>query len=294
MLEDFFKRQLAVWPEVQRRYDELKDVEIKALTGSELGDVALAAQWNPARIVSTGAKIDRKSLAERPCFLCAKNRPKEQFALDVEGEFELLVNPFPILPMHFTVPALRHRPQTIRESYGELWRLLERFPRFMFFYNGPKCGASAPDHAHFQGGTSGVVPLQKEWPKLSQRLTEVHSTIGGTLSRLDGWPCKAWVIESSTAVADESLFGWLYEQMPMGADDTEPMMNIVAWRTEDRQLCVIFPRAKHRPNGYPEPMISPGALDMAGLMITPRRDDFDWIDSRRAAHILAECGTEND
>jgi len=283
--EAFFEQQLSQWAEVRQRYEQNR----VSVVSRELS--FLRCQYNPARIRSTGAKTDKQSIAERPCFLCAHNRPAEQMSMPLGDGFELLVNPFPILPMHFTVAATDHRLQAIRGHYGVLRSLIQRFPKLMFFYNGPKCGASAPDHAHFQGGTSGMVPLQSEWPRLKNQLTVVKETDGGRLVSIDGWPCQAFAIISSSADADDQLFYWLYDRLPMHDDDTEPGMNIVAWQEEGQQVSVVIPRRKHRPAAYPEPTISPGALDMAGLIITPREEDFQRLDFDMAVSILKECGT---
>ena len=153
----FFNRQLEKWEDARHRFRDLKHVETQQL--SEL----IKLQWNPARIVSTGAKIDKKTLGDRPCFLCDKNRPKVQMAKQIDDRFQLLVNPFPILPIHFTIPAKKHQPQAIYKNYGEMHRFLSLHSELMVFYNGPKCGASAPDHLHFQAGTSGILPLQTNW-----------------------------------------------------------------------------------------------------------------------------------
>jgi hypothetical protein len=153
----FFLRQIDTWDEARLHFKELQQVKTRDLLADGL---AIKVQFNPARMVSTGAKIDKTSIKERPCFLCEKNRPAEQMSKKIGSRFELLLNPFPILPHHFTIPALKHQPQTIQGNYGEIHKILERFPDLMVFYNGPRCGASAPDHMHFQAGSPGVVPLQ--------------------------------------------------------------------------------------------------------------------------------------
>ena len=143
----FFERQLCSWEETRQRYRDLESVETRELVGDGM---EMAVQWNPARIRSTGAKIDAKSLAERPCFLCGKNRPKEQIHRVIDKDYELLVNPYPILPIHFTIPTLKHQPQAIMSMYDEMHQLATNSPELTILYNGPKCGASAPDHAHLQ------------------------------------------------------------------------------------------------------------------------------------------------
>ena len=286
----FFNRQLEMWEDARHRFRDLKHVEVRQLSDQ------LKVQFNPARIVSTGAKIDKHTLGERPCFLCERNRPKEQMTKQIDDHFQLLVNPFPILPVHFTIPATKHQPQSIYRHYGEMHRLLSLHSELMVFYNGPKCGASAPDHLHFQAGTSGVLPLQTNWQRLSRNLTDVISLNDEEkISVLRDFLVPAFVIISKSEDSDEELFHRLYRSMPMRGDESEPMMNIIAWRKGDEFISIVIPREKHRPDAYfaegeAQMMVSPGALDMAGLIITPREEDFSKINLDKATALLRECG----
>ena len=297
-LQRFFDRQLRLWPEALRRYRDLSDVQTKEL---HVGQLTLAAQWNPARIRSTGASITKEALDKRPCFLCPENRPKEQIS---EALFtpnsSLLVNPYPILPMHFTLPTQDHQPQRIRPLYGTMLSLLTKYEELTVLYNGPKCGASAPDHAHLQAGSTGILPLQKEWPRLARSLQPLLQPSDDTLlARIDDYPCPALLIRSKKQKASEQLFERLYDALPLQEDDEEPMMNIVAWRDGDSFLSVVFPRRKHRPDcyyqqGVEQYVISPGAIDMAGLFITPRQEDFLKLNAERAVAILQECAISQE
>ena len=286
----FFNRQLEMWEDARHRFRDLKHVEVRQLSDQ------LKVQFNPARIVSTGAKIDKHTLGERPCFLCERNRPKEQMTKQIDDHFQLLVNPFPILPVHFTIPATKHQPQSIYRHYGEMHRLLSLHSELMVFYNGPKCGASAPDHLHFQAGTSGVLPLQTNWQRLSRNLADIISLNDEEkISVLRDFLVPAFVIISKSEDSDEELFHRLYRSMPMRGDESEPMMNIIAWRKGDEFISVVIPREKHRPDAYfaegeAQMMVSPGALDMAGLIITPREEDFSKINLDKATALLRECG----
>ena len=286
----FFNRQLEMWEDARHRFRDLKHVEVRQLSDQ------LKVQFNPARIVSTGAKIDKHTLGERPCFLCERNRPKEQMTKQIDDHFQLLVNPFPILPVHFTIPATKHQPQSIYRHYGEMHRLLSLHSELMVFYNGPKCGASAPDHLHFQAGTSGVLPLQTNWQRLSRNLADIISLNDEEkISVLRDFLVPAFVIISKSEDCDEELFHRLYRSMPMRGDESEPMMNIIAWRKGDEFISVVIPREKHRPDAYfaegeAQMMVSPGALDMAGLIITPREEDFSKINLDKATALLRECG----
>lgn len=296
-LSRFLLRQLDTWADARHRYKDLQLVKTRDLVTHRL---TMRAQFNPARMLSTGANIDSKAIKERECFLCAKNRLAEQMTKDFDSRFELLLNPFPILPHHFTIPARRHQPQVIVGNYGEMHRILERYPDLTVFYNGPRCGASAPDHLHFQAGTSGIVPLQAEWQRLSRTLSPVI-TINGEegIWSIGDYPVPALLIRSRTLENDERLFRKLYKVMTVEKGDTEPMMNIVCWRTGYDYLTVVFPRRKHRPDCYgaedeSRMMVSPGALDMAGLIITPRKDDFERITPELAESIIKEVAIDNE
>ncbi len=332
-LQRFFERQLCTWPEALQRYRDLTNAETKEL---HVGQLTFAAQYNPARIRSTGADISKQALAERPCFLCAENRPKEQMtaplpappkggadssaskaleapsgavggasgivggALGTITEASLLVNPYPILPMHFTLPSISHQPQRIKPLFALMLTTLERHPQLTVFYNGPRCGASAPDHAHLQAGTSGILPLQKCWPQLQRNLTTIMQTNDDALlATIDDYPCTAFLIRSKDTFNIEQLFNQLYSTMPIADGEEEPMMNIVGWCEADHFDIVVFPRAKHRPDCYykegdEQLLISPGALDMAGLIITPREEDFRKMDAEKAVAILQEVSLDID
>ena len=290
----FFNRQLEVWTDARHRFRDLKHVETRQFSDQ------LKLQWNPARIVSTGAKIDKKTLGERPCFLCDKNRPKEQMSKQIDEKFHLLVNPFPILPVHFTIPARKHQPQLIYKNYGEMHRFISLHSDLMVFYNGPKCGASAPDHLHFQAGTNGILPLQTNWQRLSRNLTDIISLNDEEkISVVRDFIVPAFVIISKSAESDEALFRRLYKAMPQRGDETEPMMNIISWRKGEEFISVVIPREKHRPEAYFAEgdalfVVSPGALDMSGLIITPREEDFRKLTEEKALSLLQECGVSEE
>lgn len=290
----FFNRQLEVWTDARHRFRDLKHVETRQFSDQ------LKLQWNPARIVSTGAKIDKKTLGERPCFLCDKNRPKEQMSKQIDEKFHLLVNPFPILPVHLTIPARKHQPQLIYKNYGEMHRFISLHSDLMVFYNGPKCGASAPDHLHFQAGTNGILPLQTNWQRLSRNLTDIISLNDEEkISVVRDFIVPAFVIISKSAESDEVLFRRLYKAMPQRGDETEPMMNIISWRKGEEFISVVIPREKHRPEAYfaegdAQFVVSPGALDMSGLIITPREEDFRKLTEEKAHSLLQECGVSEE
>lgn len=290
----FFNRQLEVWTDARHRFRDLKHVETRQFSDQ------LKLQWNPARIVSTGARIDKKTLGERPCFLCDKNRPKEQMSKQIDEKFHLLVNPFPILPVHFTIPARKHQPQLIYKNYGEMHRFISLHSDLMVFYNGPKCGASAPDHLHFQAGTNGILPLQTNWQRLSRNLTDIISLNDEEkISVVRDFIVPAFVIISKSAESDEALFRRLYKAMPQRGDETEPMMNIISWRKGEEFISVVIPREKHRPEAYfaegdAQFVVSPGALDMSGLIITPREEDFRKLTEEKALSLLQECGVSDE
>ena len=309
-IEHFHASEIANWGEAAERYEALNHVQTRTIT---MDETELTVQWNPARIVSTGASIDPKTISERPCFLCNHNRPKEQHSLPTERHYEILLNPFPILPGHLTIPTRRHQPQAIFAHFNTLRHLAWNMPQHIVFYNGPECGASCPDHCHLQAGHRGLLPLEREWkhyetlleklyPITTQQEAEVEEAgnkRGCGLYLLRGWACPVFVIRSLPTAPDSVLCQRLYEALPIPEGSDEPRMNIISWHQEwgngrdDEIVTLVFPRRKHRPNCYyaqgaGQLLVSPGALDMGGLIITPREEDFRKITSQQAIDILRE------
>ena len=308
----FFDEQMARWAEVKQRFEELaSNIQTRELTTE---DHTLAVQFNPRRIVSTAAKVDKRNLRKRPCFLCDRNRPAEQIALPLDGQYQVLVNPFPILPHHLTIPTRRHKLQQLSLLLSEMHRLAWTMPDFLFFYNGARCGASAPDHAHLQAGDRGVVPLERDWKFYENRLEKVYPLAGqeeaeleehGFVSkaigvyRLHGYACPAFVLVGDQQDQEGVVFSKLLNVLPVAEGQSEPDMNLLAWRQEggpvdgDSVVMVLFPRRKHRPDCYfaegkSQMLVSPGALDMGGLLITPREEDFRRLTAKGAISILRE------
>lgn len=247
------ERQFAQWKDAAQRYEELKNVKVREI---EVEGKLLKVQFNPSRIVSTGSKIDKKTIADRPCFLCKLNRPDEQISQPILGKYELLVNPFPILPRHFTIPSRLHEPQSIHGRYEDMLGLADELKDMIVFYNGPHCGASAPDHMHFQ-----AVP------------------------RFDVNPIsKHYIIRRDSIEASAEEF------VKYECDES----NILVWKEGKEYVTVVIPRRKHRPDCYGTEgdsfLISPGALDMAGLIITPRQEDYQRLNAQIISDILKECG----
>ena len=282
----FFSRQLDTWNEVCQRCRALDHVHVRELV---VESSTMQVQWNPARIRSTGAKIDAKSIAERPCFLCSENRPEQQLSRVLDGEYELLVNPFPIAPVHFTIPSLKHQQQRILPMYGEMLQLAQRYPDLTLLYNGPRCGASAPDHAHLQAICSGFLPVECAWQRLSRNLTEVlKSSEDEGIWHVSDYPAAAFVIRSRSIDESQRLFKCLYDSLPVFDNDYEPMMNVLSWSAGDLLHTLVFPRSKHRPDCYEQCMVSPGSIDMGGLIITPREQDFHSMTSGKLLEIIHE------
>ena len=309
--EAFHAHELEHWPEAAQRYADLSQVQTREMLD---GEVKMQVQWNPARIVSTGASIDKQSIKERPCFLCDCNRPAAQHALPTEKHYQLLVNPFPILPQHFTIPTRHHQPQSIFKHFGMMRRMAWDIPSHVIFYNGPLCGASCPDHCHLQAGKRGLLPIERDWKEYEGRMerlwplpgsqeAEQEEVTGGHkrsgLYLLKSWVCPVFVIRSVLHGADSPLCQRLYEALPCHEEEWEPRMNIICWRQsgtgglDDELITLVFPRSKHRPECYykeggEQLLVSPGALDMGGLIITPRETDFLRLTPHRAASILQE------
>ncbi len=281
-------RQLAAWETARRSYDALAGVRVKEL---DVRGVPYKVQFNPARIVSSGAKVDARSIKERRCFLCAANRPAEQEGIPFLGHYELLVNPFPIFPRHLTVPETGHVPQLIAHRFADMLELARELTDFTIFYNGPRCGASAPDHAHFQAGSRGFMPIEADWRMRTDET--VVQTDRATLYSLADTPRTTLVIDTDDAREACRLFQAIYQALPVPEGDEEPMMNVLALYESARWTVFVFPRAKHRPACYTAEgdarlLSSPASVDLGGVFITPVEQDFQKITADDVAQILSE------
>lgn len=288
--DNFFTRQLTQWSEAAERFAALDAVKIKKL------DCGITLQHNPARIVSTAAKVDKAAVDSRPCFLCAANRPDAQIKLDALFDVELLVNPFPILPRHFTLPLKRHVPQRLNTLYWDMLTLARDWQGAALFYNGAQCGASAPDHAHLQAVCAADIPLfggewaEKAFENMESLMVEGRSILYLSTSYL----VPIFVIDAVEISSSTALMQALVEALPCSGEAAEPRVNVVTiYRPDEGWLTVVFPRAKHRPccytaDGEAQRLISPGLLDMCSLMIVPRTEDFENITSCEAHNILKE------
>lgn len=281
-VELFFSNQLKIWTDVSTRFRQLSEVKTRVLN-VEGKNVVL--QFNPARIVSTGASIDKKTLSHRACFICEDNLPSVQDDLVLNEKFHLLVNPFPILPKHFTIPYRQHIPQNLLEHYEDMLKFTNILKDHIVFYNGPLCGASAPDHMHLQAGLKGMLPIEKI-------ATEQSAEEG--VFELD-WLSKAILISSKSIKNSKELFSKIYNSLSIPDGQKEPMMNVVSWKDNDKYISIVIPRSNHRPSCYyaegeEKVLVSPGALDMCGLIITPREEDFAKLTKSQITNIFKECG----
>lgn len=287
-VEKLIEQQLVVWQTPRDNYAALQNVEVKEF---KVKRSTIKVQFNPARIVSSAAKVDNKSLKERKCFLCAANRPEVQEGIAWGENYTILINPFPIFPKHLTIPCNDHTDQRILARIGDMMAIAKDLPWFTLFYNGPKCGASAPDHMHFQAGNRGFLGFETDY--LAADKKEVISNAGATLSLLSGLANAAFLIEAVEIDAATELFVTLYNALEIPEGEEEPMLNILCWSEEGKWKVAVFPRRKHRPACYSAEgdaniLISPASVDMGGVFITPLEKDFKKITADDLEQILDE------
>ncbi|MEI7526727.1 MAG: DUF4922 domain-containing protein [Mariniphaga sp.] len=270
------QEQILDWDLVGRNYEGLKNVKVKTF---DFGDFNIDVQYNPERIVSSVAKVDEQSIHERSCFLCKNNLPKLQRWIPYGIDYIILVNPFPIFPEHLTIANINHVDQRILQNFETMLDLAAHLSKFVIYYNGPKCGASAPDHLHFQAGIKGFIPVEND---LSSEICcrEVRTIDGVKVSH---WPEYQRGIITLTCNNKANLiavFNKIYNQLEIARhDDPEPMLNIIAAFDRKTWTIHIFPRTEHRPRqfyntGDSQILLSPASVDMGGLLVTPREEDF--------------------
>ena len=307
----FIENQLAKWQTARTNHEALNQIETRRF---ELAGNTITVQFNPARAVSTCAKVDKSSIEARKCFLCPENKPNEQdeIIISLDEPFSLRINPYPILPEHLTISSLKHQDQvladkTIRQLPGKLISWLEEYfaSGYVLFYNGAKCGASAPDHFHFQAVKQSDVPVIQQWERLMEtavREKEIKTENGNTYSsfQITSYICpiQVFICNHSADILPEMINQYL-ESLPLHEGESEPRYNLFAWQDKQRGFTMAyFPREEHRPACYTatrgeQLLVSPGALDMAGLLVTPRKEDFDRITESDITKIYKEVAYHN-
>ncbi len=295
-IDELFNAQLNEWELAGTNYRQLERVEIRKI---EFDGFRMLVQFNPERIRSSAAKVDSKSIGARPCFLCAVNRPVQQRGVSFENEFTVLLNPFPIFRKHLTIPSDRHTDQLIGKNFGKMLTLAEALPAFTIFYNGPQCGASAPDHFHFQAGNRGFLPIEKDFTR------DKFTTLLSSKQGLEIWQWKNYLRGIITLTGSDkakliTVFNHFFEKFTfIQPERPEPMLNILAYHAVGSWIIHIIPRKLHRPSqffadGSAQIILSPASVDLGGVIITPREEDFHKINHDDIADIFSQVCLEED
>ncbi len=298
ILCEFTESQKLTWPLAAANFYGLEKVEEKSF---QFDGFQIRVQFNPERMRSSVANVDKESIAARKCFLCSENRPPEQNAIPFGDQFLILVNPFPIFKNHFTISSNTHVDQRFIGSVRSLLELAKAMESFTVFYNGPECGASAPDHLHFQAGESDFMPISNDYHRLKEATArKLYSGEKTQVWAFDNYLRKMISVETDSLEEALRVITVYYKQFAaMQPDKAEPMMNALCSYSDGKWTIHLFPRKAHRPWQFfaedkKQILISPGSVDFGGVFITPRREDFDKITRDDVADILAQVCVDQD
>lgn len=298
ILGGFLNDQLKNWPLATGNYKGLEKVEEKEF---QFENFKIKVQFNPERIRSSAAKVDQKSIENRACFLCLDKLPKEQGGIAQGDEFVILVNPFPIIPQHFTIPKVEHVDQSFLENTEGMLSLCKSMIGYTLFYNGPKCGASAPDHMHFQAGNKYFMPVETEYAVLKNSQSELLSDSSKVEMRaFPNYLRKMISIEAESEKEMRKAVAVFYKIfLNMQPEEKEPMLNAICSFVDGKYIMHLFPRKLHRPSQYfaegdQQLLISPASVDFGGVFITPRREDFEKITSSDIIDIFKQVSVDEE
>lgn len=291
LCEKLLSVQKEEWPDLKRTHESLKDVRVRNLTCKEF---SVHVQHNPGRAISTLAGVEEDDINRRPCFLCADHLPEAQKGILYRGEYLILCNPAPVFPSHFTIAHIEHGSQAIHAHINTFIKLVADFDgRWTVLYNGPRCGASAPDHLHFQAVPAGCTPIEKE-VREKQRSALITQCSGVSVYRLRDLGREVIMLEGDDPAAVAAAFqGYIDTIKKMLSSDREPMMNIAGFYEAQTWRLLIFPRRKHRPDcfflkGDARIAVSPAVIEMTGVIVTPFERDFERLDAADVEHIYSE------
>ena len=299
-LHKFVGDQLSRWPLACDNFRALKNVRVRELN---IGGLTVKLQFNPARIISSAAKLNKEDIAKRPCFLCRENRPAEQNMLKFDGrkgkKYHILVNPYPIFPDHLVIAETRHVDQSIWHRYVDMLDLARKYPSYTFFYNGPKSGASAPDHHHFQAAPNGLIPLVVDVDShvavapQNDVCEYVTSIQDARLYHYNKFTTGIFVLRAETAKSAAKLFYRLLDCADIPEGEKEPMFNLFTyWKDGEFRSVVVF-RSRHRSHHYfsdgPDHLtMSPGCADMGGVFIVPVETEYEKMTEELLGEMVEE------
>jgi ATP adenylyltransferase/5',5'''-P-1,P-4-tetraphosphate phosphorylase II len=295
-IENLFENQFNTWNQVRVNYEDLSKVRLRTI---HFEGFDIIIQYNPKRILSSGAKVDQKSISERPCFLCDKNRPPEQEGITYGSGYNLLVNPYPVFERHLTVPAFEHIPQEISGHFKTMLSLARDLPQYIIIYNGPQCGASAPDHFHFQSVKTNLMPVQHDF--LNGSIHVYH----GSINAVDVYSWKNYMRNPVTLKGNDftaiiKMFEKLYKLMDKHLkSEGEPMLNILAYFSNENWVIHLFPRSLHRPSQFFEKgerqiLTSPGSIDLSGFFVMAREEDFLKVTPEDIADVYRQVCVDEE
>ena len=283
--------QITEWDKLEAGHKNLSSIKTKTFW---FDGFKIKIQFNPGRILSTSAKVDVDSIKKRSCFLCKKNLPKEQKGIKVLENYLLLCNPYPVFPEHFTIVTTNHKPQNISSSFSDFIMLSKLLSdNYTIIYNGPQCGASAPDHLHFQTGTKYFIPIENDCHSIKNKFGDiVLDNEKLTLTAVDDGLRRFITLESTDDKILLKTFNIIYNELDY--NNGEPMMNLIC--NYDEELgwrVIIFLRSKHRSSHYflkgeNQIVLSPAAIDLSGVCILPVENDFNKIDKELLVSIFNE------
>jgi len=289
------EEQKELWRELKDAYDALKTVRTRSLL---LNGFSVLLYYNPGRLTSATAAVGKKDIWERPCFLCLDNLPSEQKGIFYRNDYLILCNPRPVLPSHFTIAHVEHRPQAISERFDAFLNLTADLGHgWITLYNGPRCGASAPDHLHFQALPTGYMPIEREIHG-ETRLLLVARVKGVTIYAANDLGREILVLKGDNCETMTQTFLKVLAALKnaMNTDD-EPMVNVAGFYDKGSWLVALFPRQKHRPDvfyreGDERIVVSPGVVEMAGVLVTPMERDFELLDAATVEAIYQEVSMD--
>ena len=313
----FVRDQLSRWPLACENYRALKNVQVREV---EVGGLTVKLQFNPARIVSSAARLSKEAIAARKCFLCRENRPQEQMLVKFDGrkgkKYHILVNPYPIFPDHLVIAMNRHTDQSIWKRYVDMLDLARKYDGFTFFYNGPKSGASAPDHHHFQAAPKGLIPLQNDIDRLWKDIRDEKEGCAGQEQNAGGldfliseqdaslyhyskFTTGIFALKAETSKSAAKMFYRLLDCVELQDGDKEPQFNLFTWWQDGEFRSIVILRSRHRSHHYfsdgPDHLtMSPGCADMGGVFIVPVEDEYHKITPELLTEMVQEVSVSKD